>query len=132
MIAARAQAQAGSKLCSADDPMMLTETSARKLAVVAALGVGLACCQDKALAHLKLFPDQCEAALSIAEEVKATYDMSPRLLASFEKFRRSGCDISMSFERDTKTDVLAFGEFKLRFEMWRTCTDNPVAKVCRP
>jgi hypothetical protein len=51
-------------------------------------------------------------------------------LASFEQFRRSDCAVDTSFAQDTKADVLAFAEFKLKFEIWRTCTDNPVARIC--
>jgi hypothetical protein len=109
---------------------MMPQSRARKIALALPLGAGLILASGRAPAQVKLFPDQCEAALSIAELIMRNHAISPRLMASFEKFRRSDCDIDTSFERDTQTDVLAFGEFKMRFEMWRTCTDNPLAKVC--
>jgi hypothetical protein len=97
---------------------------------VGLLGVLLVLGAGTASAQVKLFPDQCEAALTIAESIEQKHDISPRLKASFERFRRSDCDVDTSFERDSQTDVIAFGEFKMRFEMWRTCTDNPLSRVC--
>ena len=72
------------------------------------------------------------AALRIAEEIKDLYDISPRLDASFERFRRSRCDVETRFERDTEIDVKAFLEFRMKFEMWRTCNDNPIRRGCLP
>jgi hypothetical protein len=110
---------------------MSRQSRVRKAAVALSFGACLVLGAGKASAQLKLFPDQCEAALSIAELIKKKHDISPRLAASFEKFRRSDCDVDTKFERDTQTDVMALGEFKMRYEMWRTCTDNPVAHVCK-
>ena len=58
-----------------------------------------------ASAQVKLYPDQCVAALTIAEFIKKNHDISPRLIASFERFRASDCDIDTKFERDTETDI---------------------------
>jgi len=85
-----------------------------------------------ASAQVKFAPDQCAAALSIAEEIEDSFDISPRLKASFERFRRSRCDVDTRFERDTEVDVKAFLEFRLKFEMWRTCNDNPIRRGCQP
>jgi hypothetical protein len=103
----------------------------RTAAIALALGSGLVLSGGMASAQLKLEPDQCNAALRIAESVMQTHDISPRLLASFERFRLSACDVETKFERDTRADVLALAEFKMRYELWRTCTDNPVARVCQ-
>ena len=85
-----------------------------------------------AFAQVTFAPDQCAAALRIAEDIKDLYDISPRLDASFERFRRSRCDVETRFERDTETDVKAFLEFRMKFEMWRTCNDNPIRRGCLP
>ena len=99
--------------------------------VVLSFGAGLAPPSRIAFAQLKFEPDQCAAALRIAEQIKEKFDISPRLDASFERFRRSECDVQTRFERDTEIDVKAFLEFRFRFEMWRTCADNPVNRVCQ-
>ena|SRR5262245_42796819 len=109
----------------------MIRTPHRKDGAALSLGVILALSGGTASAQVKLYPDQCAAALTIAEIIKKNYDISPRLIASFERFRLSDCDIDTKFERDTQTDVHAFGEFKMRYEMWRTCTDNPLFKICQ-
>jgi hypothetical protein len=108
---------------------MSRQSIARRFAALA-LGGGLML-SGTASAQITLFPDQCSAALSIAEAIKQNYDISPRLLASFERFRLSKCDIDTKFERDTQIDVQALGDFKMRYEIWRTCTDNPLSKACQ-
>ena len=110
---------------------MLRHCHAHKMGIARLPALGLALRADPAPAQLKFFPDQCAAALAIAEQVIQRHDISPRLLASFENFRRSNCDVETTFAQDTKADVMAFAEFKLKFEMWRTCTDNPVAPICQ-
>ena len=97
-----------------------------------ALGVGFALAADMASAQVRLPPDHCEGALFIAERIKERYEISPRLEASFQRFRQSRCDVDTSFERDTEVDVKAFLEFRLKFEMWRTCNDNPIRRGCTP
>jgi hypothetical protein len=109
---------------------MSRQSAAQKVAAALSLGAGLML-NGTASAQVKLFPDQCSAALSIAESIKQNYDISPRLLASFERFRLSNCDIDTKFERDTKIDVQALGDFRIRYEIWRTCTDNPLSKACQ-
>ena len=104
----------------------------REVCVTLALAAALALAGRAASAQVKFAPDQCEAALRIAEEIKDQYDISPRLDASFERFRRSRCDVETRFERDTEVDVKAFLEFRMKFEMWRTCTDNPIRRGCVP
>jgi hypothetical protein len=102
------------------------------LAVVALmLGAGLALPHRAAFAQLTFEPDQCAAALRIAEQIKEKFDISPRLDASFERFRRSRCDVQTRFERDTEIDVKAFLEFRFKFEMWKTCNDNPINRICQ-
>ena len=98
------------------------------IVVLATLGFA----QKLALAQVKFAPDQCVAALEIAEAIEERFDISPRLKASFERFRRSRCDVETRFERDTEIDVQAFLEFRLKFEMWRTCNDNPIRRGCLP
>jgi hypothetical protein len=110
---------------------MSRQSFVRTATVALSLGVGLVLSGSTASAQLRLEPDQCDAALRIAESVKQNHEISPRLLASFERFRLSQCDVETKFERDTRIDVQALGEFKMRYELWRTCTDNPVAKVCQ-
>jgi hypothetical protein len=110
---------------------MSRQSFGRNVAVALSLAAGLVLSGGMASAQLKLEPDQCDAALRIAESVKQNYDISPRLLASFERFRLSLCDVETRFERDTRVDVLALGEFKMRYELWRTCTDNPLSKACQ-
>ena len=103
-----------------------------ELAIFAlSLGVSLAVSDREAFAQLTFEADQCAAALNIAEQIKEKFDISPRLEASFERFRRSRCDVQTRFERDTEVDVKAFVEFRFRFEMWKTCTDNPLNRVCQ-
>jgi hypothetical protein len=97
-----------------------------------AIATTLALAGRPASAQVKFAPDQCAAALSIAEEIEDSFDISPRLKASFERFRRSRCDVDTRFERDTEVDVKAFLEFRLKFEMWRTCNDNPIRRGCQP
>jgi hypothetical protein len=97
-----------------------------------AVAAAFALAPRPASAQVKFAPDQCAAALSIAEEIEDGFDISPRLKASFERFRRSRCDVDTRFERDTEVDVKAFLEFRLKFEMWRTCNDNPIRRGCQP
>jgi hypothetical protein len=35
------------------------------------------------------------------------------------------------FGRDTEIDVKAFLEFRFKFELWKTCNDNPLNRVCQ-
>ena len=101
-------------------------------AVVAlSLGAGLALAAGTAAAQVRLPPDHCEGALLVAEQIKQRYDISPRLEASFQKFRISNCDVLTSFERDTEVDVKAFLEFRLRFEAWKVCNDDPLKPACQ-
>jgi hypothetical protein len=102
------------------------------MAVVALSFVaGLALPDGRAFAQLTFEPDQCAAAVNIAEQIKQKFDISPRLEASFERFRRSRCDVETRFERDTEIDVKAFLEFRFRFELWKTCNDNPINRICQ-
>jgi hypothetical protein len=97
-----------------------------------ALVAALTLATHTASAQVKFAPDQCAAALRIADEIKELYDISPHLAASFEEFRRSRCDVETRFGRDTEIDVKAFLEFRMKFEMWRTCNDNPIRPGCLP
>jgi hypothetical protein len=106
--------------------------SGRWSLLLAIITATLALAPRTASAQVKFAPDQCEAALRIAEEIKDQYDISARLDASFERFRRSRCDVETRFERDTEIDVKAFLEFRMKFEMWRTCNDNPIRRGCVP
>jgi len=99
------------------------------VALLLAVTMGLA--ETPAFAQLKFAPDQCAAALRIAEEIKQQFDISPLLAASFENFRRSDCDVETRFGRDTEVDLKAFFEFRFRFELWKTCNDNPLHRVCQ-
>jgi hypothetical protein len=114
----------------ATDTGSRTKPTAAFIAFAIAAGVALA--PHPTSAQVKFAPDQCAAALRIAEEVTDQYDISPRLEASFERFRRSRCDVETRFERDTEIDVKAFLEFRMKFEMWRTCNDNPIRRGCTP
>ena len=99
--------------------------------VVLSLTLSLLLTSGAAFAQVRFAPDQCEAALRIADEIRQQYDISPRLAASFENFRRSNCDVETLFGRDTAVDVKAFLEFRFRFELWKTCNDNPLNRVCQ-
>jgi hypothetical protein len=99
--------------------------------IALSVSAGLALPDDAARAQVRLPPDHCEGALFIAEQIKQAYDISPRLEASFQRFRRSNCDIDTSFERDTETDVKAFAEFRIRFEAWKICSADPMRQRCR-
>ena len=110
---------------------MSRQSFVRTAAVALSLGAGLVLSGGMASAQLRLEPDQCDAALRIAESVKQNHEISPRLLASFEFSIWSRCDVETKFERDTRIDVQALGEFKMRYELWRTCTDNPVFQITR-
>jgi hypothetical protein len=103
---------------------------AGKAFVALSLGAGLMLAAGTASAQVKLPPDHCEGALLLAEQIKQRYDISPRLEASFQKFRLSNCDVLTSFERDTEVDVKAFLEFRLRFEAWKICNDDPMKRGC--
>jgi hypothetical protein len=99
--------------------------------VALSLGAGLTWPDGPVSAQRTLPPDLCRGALSIAESIKTRYDISQRLAASFQKFDASDCDIDTPFERDTELDVRAFVEFQLRFQVWRTCADNPLSPACK-
>jgi len=102
-----------------------------KTRLALALGVGLALAAGTASAQVRLPPDHCEGALFIAERIKERYEISPRLEASFQRFRQSRCDVDTSFERDTQVDVTAFTEFRLRFEAWKVCSADPMRQRCQ-
>ena len=68
-------------------------TPAAKAIVSLSLGVGLVLAAGAAFAQVRLPPDHCEGALFIAERIKERYDISPRLEASFQRFRQSNCDV---------------------------------------
>jgi hypothetical protein len=106
-------------------------SSIEKAVLALSVGAGLALPDDRAAAQVRLPPDHCEGALFIAEQVKEAYDISPRLAASFQRFRLSNCDVDTSFERDTEVDVKAFAEFRLRFEAWKICSADPMRQRCR-
>ena len=110
---------------------MTSHSLARNVVAALPLAAALAFGGGPALAQVKFFSDQCAAALTIAHRVVQRHEVSERLLASFENFRLSNCDVETTFAQDTKADVMALAEFKLRFEIWRTCTDNPLAPVCK-
>lgn len=57
---------------------------------------------------------QCSDAIAVAYAVMEKHAVSPRLAASFRKFRLSKCDLDTDFERDTAIDETAFGEFRLK------------------
>lgn len=57
---------------------------------------------------------QCSDAVAIAHAIMKKHAVSPRLAASFRKFRLSNCDLETDFERDTAVDETAFGEFRLK------------------
>jgi hypothetical protein len=107
-------------------------TAPAGIAVAFAVIAGVTITVLPAAAQVKFAPDQCEAALRIAEEIRDQYDISAYLIASFDQFRRSRCDVETRFARDTEVDVKAFLEFRMRFEMWRTCNDNPMRRGCLP
>jgi hypothetical protein len=62
----------------------------------------------------KLGDKQCSDALAVAHAVMKKHRISPRLAASFRRFRLSNCDLDTDFERDTAVDATAFGEFRLK------------------
>jgi hypothetical protein len=99
--------------------------------VVALSLAALALAASMASAQIRLPPDHCEGALYIFERIKERYEISPRLEASFQKFRVSNCDVETPFERDTEIDVKAFAEFRLRFEAWKICSADPRRQRCQ-
>ena len=110
---------------------MFKQSIAGTAVIALSLGVGVALPDSTASAQRRLPPDLCNLALSIARLIKERYEISPRLEASFQRFGRSNCDIDTPFERDTEADMKAFVEFQLRFQVSRTCADNPLSRACQ-
>ncbi len=75
--------------------------------------LGMAACPRDAQAD-QLAAKQCGDAVAIAHAIMKKHAVSPRMAASFRKFRLSNCDLDTDFERDTPVDETAFGEFRVK------------------
>lgn len=75
-------------------------------------------------AQLSFTPSQCRDALVIGNAIMTKYRISPKLAASFGRFRDSGCDLKTVFDRDTDIDEKAFGEFRVKLIAFRTAATD--------